>query len=308
MDNKEILYEISLKYNTLKMYENTLNEMKKNGVASEEAIKKIETEKNSTESELKELLNPKTKSVNENGYRTNPKISEDNEFLLELNKRHESRQKYRNCNSFFDEITENGVAEEEYMFEPYDTPYNHLDEVVNKPRLAEIQDKISNSKWISSSNFILRFPKDELNIDEWRVSSFFYILNNLSVKKCSCNYLDDEDEEKPKYLSGVLHVTINDFSEQINDYEYNILTQKILDLYKNPVIKGDIRAEIIDNNGNLLYTIVFMKCVFNPGYTSSGGAIGRFDYKNTDLNKIDLAFTFKDAIILAPNEKLKKEA
>ncbi len=36
MENNEMLYEISLKYNTLKMYENTLNEMKKNGVASEE--------------------------------------------------------------------------------------------------------------------------------------------------------------------------------------------------------------------------------------------------------------------------------
>lgn len=307
MDNKEILYEISLKYNTIKMYENTLNEMKKNGVASEEAIKKIEAEKNSAESELKELLDPKTKPVNENGYRTNPKISEDNEFLLELNRRHESRQKYRNSNSFFDEVTENGVAEEEYMFEPYDTPYNHLDEVVNKPRLAEIQDKISNSKWISSSNFILRFPKDELNIDEWRVSSFWYMLNHPTYKKCSCDYLDDDDEQKPAHLGGILHISVNDFSEQINDYEYNILAQKIFDLYKNPVIKGDIRAEIIDNNGNLLYTIVFMKCVFNPGYTSSGGAIGRFDYKNTDLNKIDLAFTFKDAVILAPNEKLKIE-
>ena len=302
MENKEILYEISLKYNTIKMYENTLNEMRKNGVASEEAIKKIEAEKNSAESELKELLNPKTKSVNENGYRTNPKISEDNEFLLELNKRHESRQKYRNSKSFFDEVTEEDYEDEESTFEPYDTPYNHLDEVVNKPKLAEIQDKISNSKWISSSNFILRFPKDELNIDEWRVSSFFYMLNNPTYKQCSCNYLDDEDE-KPTYLGGMLHIIVNDFSEQINDDEYNILTKKIFDLYKNPYVKGNITAEIIDNSGNLLYTIVFMKCVF---YTS-GGAISQFDYKNTDLNKIELAFTFKDAIVLAPNEKLKKE-
>jgi hypothetical protein len=306
MDNKEILYEISLKYNTIKMYENTLNEMKKNGVASEEAIKKIEAEKNSAESELKELLDPKTKPVNENGYRTNPKINEDNEFLLELNKRHESRQKYRNSKSFFDEVTEE-YEDEEPMFEAYDTPYNHLDEVVNKPRLAEIQDKISNSKWISSSNFILRFPKDEIDIDEWRVSSFFYYLSNPTTTKCSCNYLDDEDEQKPIHLSGSLSVTVNDFSEQINDYEYNVLTQKILDLYKNPVIKGDIRAEIIDNSGNLLYTIVFIKCVFNPCY-SGGGTIGKFDYKNTDLHKIDLGFTFKDIIILAPNEDLKKEA
>jgi len=305
MDNNELLYEISLKYNTLKMYENTLNEMKKNGVASEEAIKKIESEKNETENELKELLNPKTKSINENGYRTNPKNNEENEFLLELNKRHESRQKYRNSESFFDDVTENGVAEEEYMFESYDTTYNHLDEAVNKPRLAEIQDKISNSKWISSSNFILRFPKDEIDIDEWRVSSFFYILNNPS-KQCSCNYYGDGEEEEDLYLRGVLHVSVNDFSEKINDDNYNILTKIILDLYRMPVIKKDIRAEIIDNNGNLLYTIVFEKCVFTPGYTS-GGTLGKFDYKITDLHKIDLAFTFKDVIILAPNEDLKKE-
>ena len=59
-----MLYEISLKYNTLKMYENTLNEMKKNGVASEEAIKKIEAEKNNTESELKDLQkNMRTKNL-----------------------------------------------------------------------------------------------------------------------------------------------------------------------------------------------------------------------------------------------------
>jgi hypothetical protein len=36
--------------------------------------------------------------------------------------------------------------------------------------------------------------------------------------------------------------------------------------------------------------------------------MGKFDYKNTDLHKIDLGFTFKDIIILAPNEDLKKEA
>ena len=41
MDNKEMLYELSLKYNTLKMYENTLDQMRKNGVSSEESIARI---------------------------------------------------------------------------------------------------------------------------------------------------------------------------------------------------------------------------------------------------------------------------
>ena len=53
MDSKEMLYEISLKYNTLKMYENTIEQMKKNG-NNGYSINKIELEKKAVENELAE--------------------------------------------------------------------------------------------------------------------------------------------------------------------------------------------------------------------------------------------------------------
>ena len=74
-----MLYELSLKYNTLKMYENTLEQMRKNGVSSEESIERIEREKQIVEDELIELLSPKTEVV-ESGKKS-PSIGEGNKFI-----------------------------------------------------------------------------------------------------------------------------------------------------------------------------------------------------------------------------------
>ena len=113
----------------------------------------------------------------------------------------------------------------------------------------------------------------------------------------------NENEDKNNYLGGVVNIDVNDFAEQVSDYEYNILSKIITDLYLNPVVGENLYAEIIDNNGNLLYTIVFEKPYF---YNSCSGV--RFDYGNTELSKITLSFTFKNLIILAPNEDLEKDA
>ena len=92
MDNKEMLYELSLKYNTLKMYENTLDQMKKNGVSSDESIARIEQEKQAVESELIELLNPKTEVV-ESGKKS-PSICDGNEFIKAQKKKAEYKRLY----------------------------------------------------------------------------------------------------------------------------------------------------------------------------------------------------------------------
>ncbi len=304
MNKKEMLYEISLKYNTLKMYDNTLEQMKKNGINSKKAIEEIKRERDSIEKEFEILLDSKTEDVNKNGYRTNPKIEKENEFLKKANEELNRPKKY-----YYDDqdedIPEHGLDEFPYDYD-YDEDYSdEIDEELkeeNKPRLADVQDKISNSTWISSSNFIFRFPKDEINIDEWRVSSFSYCLNQIYGKMCSC---DDYDDEKPKEIKhgGNLYVSVNNFSEKINDYQYNILAKTVLSLFENNVIENNLCADIIDNSGNILYTIVFEKCRF----VGTNGVANTFDYKNTSLSQMHLTFSFKNIVILAPNEKLKKE-
>lgn len=301
MDKKEMLYEISLKYNTLKMYDNTLEQMKKNGINSKKAIEEIKRERDSIEKEFEILLDSKTEEVNKNGYRTNPKIEEENQFLKKANEELNRPKKY-----YYDDqdeyIPEHGLDEFPYDYD-YDEDYSdEMDEEENKPRLADVQDKISNSTWISSSNFIFRFPKDEINIDEWRVSSFSYCLNQ-PYKTCSCNGYDDDDESKEIKHSGNLYVSVNDFSEKIDDYQYNILTNIVLSLFDNNVIEKDLYADIIDNGGNVLYTLVFEKCRF----VGTNGVANTFDYKNTSLSQMHLSFSFKNLIVLAPNEDLKKE-
>ena len=301
MDNKEMLYEISLKYNTLKMYDNTIEQMKKNG--SDKSIEEIKKERDAVEKELQSLLSLETHSINENGYRTNPKIRK-NEFLKKANEELTKPKKYY-YEDQDEDIPEHGL--DEYPYNDFDYEYEEESDVEeNRPRLADIQDKISNSTWISSSNFIFKFPKDEINIDEWRVSSFSYTLNPIHfTSSCSCNEYDDEDETpKRTKHGGSLFVVINDFSEQIDEYQYNILTQIILSLYENPVIENDIYADIIDNNGNLLYTLVFEKCKF---VGTNGGLVSNFDYGVTSLNKMNLTFMFKNLIVLAPNEELSKD-
>lgn len=298
MDNKEILYELSLKFNTLKMYDNTIKQMIKNSIASEKNIDKVREERNDIEKEIEWLLNPKNDCGVKTGIK-NPSISE-NKFLKEANK----------SNDYDFDGAEENVYELGLDEMPYEGSYEYLPsleekaEQINegikdkKPHLADIQDKISNSKWISCSNFIFRFPKDEINIDEWRVSSFFYSLNNIT-QNCSCNIYDEERDNSK--LGGAFYVSVNDFSEQIDNANYNILPQIILDLYKNPVIEKNIHVDIIDNNGGLLYTIVFQKCKF----VGVSGSISCFDYTNTALNKTELGFIFKNIVILAPNEELE---
>ena len=286
MDNKEMLYEISLKYNTLKMYDNTIEQMKKNG--SNSSVKDIEKERDEVEKELIELLNPAVKSVNDDGYRVNPKIENDNEFLKKVHENYEKRKEKDKY--YFDE-----ESEDEYEIGLDEYPY----EESNKPRLSDVQDKMSNSTWINSSNFIVRFPKDEINIDEWRVASFSYSLDNPAYKKCSCNNYYEE-EEKDDSIGGNFFVRVNDFSEKIDDTRYNILSNIVLDLYRNPKINKNIYVDIIDNNGSLLYTIVFEKCVF----AGTNGVAGVFDYGHSELSSKELVFNFKNIVILAPNEDL----
>ena len=289
MDNKEMLYEISLKYNTLKMYDNTIEQMKKNG--SDSSVETIEKERDEVEKELIELLNPAVKSANDDGYRVNPKIENDNEFLKKVHENYEKRKEEDKY--YFDE-----ESEDEYEIGLDEYPY----EESNKPRLSDAQDKMSNSTWINSSNFIVRFPKDEINIDEWRVASFSYSLDNPAYKKCSCNNYYEE-EEKDDSIGGNFFVRVNDFSEKIDDTRYNILSNIVLDLYRNPKINKNIYVDIIDNNGELLYTIVFEKCVF----TGTNGVSGVFDYGHSELSSKELMFNFKNVVILAPNEDLIEE-
>lgn len=285
MDSKEMLYEISLKYNTLKMYDNTIEQMKKNG--SESSVEAIEKERDEVEKELIELLNPKNNCNVKTGIK-NPSIDNDNEFLKKVQENYEKRKEEDKY--YFDE-----GYEDEYEIDLDEHPH----EEVNKPRLSDVQEKMSNSTWINSSNFIVRFPKDEINIDEWRVASFSYSLNNPAYKKCSCNNYYEE-EEKDDSIGGGFFVRVNDFSEKIDDVNYNILSNIVLNLYRNPKIDNDIYVDIIDNNGELLYTMVFEKCVFT-GINGGGTA---FDYRHSGLSSMELVFNFKNIVILAPNEKL----
>lgn len=283
MDIKEKMYEISLKYNTLKMYENTIDQMVKNG-ASDKALETIKNEKESLVKEIDYLLGENNEK--------------DNEFVKEATKRSKYKSLYKTDKSFFDEVTENGV--DEYPIDEYEYEYDDTedDDAIEKPRLADVQEKISNSKWVSRANFIFKFPKDEINIDEWRVAGFNYSLT-APQNMCSCNPFDDD--KKNIQCGGYLQVTVNDFSEKINDYEYNILAKIILKLLAEPKIKNNLYVDVIDNNGELLYTLVFINCRY------AGNHNGYFDYKSNDLNNVILQFYFKNMIVLAPNEDLKME-
>lgn len=252
MTMKEKMSEIELMINTLKMYDNTIDQMEKNGI-SEDSIDKVREERENVAMEFKAIVDRNAKEV-----------KMENQFIKKaLEKEKEKKFEYE------------------------------------RPKYADIQDKISNSKWISSSNFIFRFPKDEINIDEWRVASFSYLLSGPK-SSCSCNPWDDMNEDDDK-VGGSLYVQVNDFAEKVNDYQYNILSNIFLELLKNPIIVGNICVDVIDNGGDLLYTIVFEKCRFTG---NGGGSISMFDYGSTALNKVNFSFSFKNILFLAPNEDL----
>jgi len=286
-----MLYEISLKYNTLKMYENTLEQMRKNGVAKEESILKIENERNEVEKELVELLNPLCKTINLNGYRNDPKIDVENKFIKEANKRGEHKKMYDIRNDFFENITK--PSENDSPIKYRDESKDELKKAeYKKPTFADVQEKISNSQWISCSNFIVRFPKDEIDIDSWRVSGFYYKLKQNS--KCLSNRSGCE--------RGEISVIVNDFAEKREDGTYNILSKIIEKLYKYKIIVlGDIFVDVINNSGELLYTLCFTKCIFN------GANPDAFSYESTDLRKFYLDFTYDNVHVLAPDEELKKD-
>lgn len=252
MDSKEILYEISLKYNTLKMYENTIEQMKKNG-NNGHSIDKIELEKKAVENELAELLNPDFDNDN---------VQSENKFLKEANKQLEYDDIYAGNNSFFDEIAKQ---------------VNDAKLYGKKPTYSDIQDKISNAKWISRSNFIVRFPKNEVDIEEWRVAGFYY------------NYPSDSSQK------GEIRINVNDFSEKKEDGKYRILSNIVNKLYSHKVKPvGDIYVDVIDNNGEKLYTLRFTNCTFEEVYPDA------FGYDSTALRRFELCFKYDNVIVHSP--------
>ena len=288
-----MLYEISLKYNTLKMYENTLEQMKKNGVGDEETLSKIENEKSTVEKELVELLNPNLSSE-DTGIK-NPSLVETkhcNAFVKALNdesKRGVYKELYDIRKNFFDNITKS--VEEDSPVRHRDASKDELKEAeYNKPTFADVQDKISNSQWISYSNFILEFPKKEIDIDEWRVSNFFY--RNKQNVSCSSH--------KVNTCGGELDISINDFAEKREDGTYNILAKTVhkLETASKAHVYGNILVNIINNGGDLLYTMVFENCRF-VGSDADG-----FTYDSVGLRKVILKFDYDELHVLAPNEKL----
>ena len=256
MTMKEKMSEIELMINTLKMYDNTIDQMEKNGIG-EESINKVREERENVALQFKAIVDRNAKE-----------IKMENQFIKKAMEK-----------------------EKEKKFE------------YERPKYADIQDKISNSKWISSSNFIFRFPKDEINIDEWRVASFSYLLSGPK-SSCSCNVWDEYNEDDSDNVGGNLYVQVNDFAEKVNEYQYNILSNIYLELIKNPIIVNDICVDIIDNGGDLLYTIVFKKCRF---VGNGGGSFSMFDYGSTSLNKMNFAFTFKNIEFLAPDDAFEDD-
>ena len=283
-----MLYEISLKYNTLKMYENTLEQMRKNGVGNEESFSKIEGEKNMVEKELVELLNPNL-STEVNSNAKDPSLSCDNKFLQEAKKIGEYKNLYDIRKDFFDDITK--PVEEDSPLRYKDESKGEVKEAeYNKPTLADVQDKISNSQWISYSNFIVEFPKKEIDIDEWRVSNFFY--RNKQTVPCS--------SQKATTCGGELDISINDFAEKREDGTYNILAKTVhkLETTSRAHVIGNITVSVINNGGDLLYIMIFENCRF-VGSDADG-----FTYDSVGLRKVILKFDYDEIHILAPNEKL----
>ena len=111
MTMKEKMSEIELMINTLKMYDNTIDQMEKNGIG-EESINKVREERENVALEFKAIVDRNAKEI---------KI--ENQFIKKAMEKE---------------------TEKKFEYE--------------RPKYADIQDKISNSKWISSSNFIFRFP------------------------------------------------------------------------------------------------------------------------------------------------------
>ena len=263
MDYNEKLYEISLKYNTLKMYENTLSQMRKNGNSKSSSFERINKEKEETENELLGLL----KIDNENA------DVDKNKFIEKV-----TNKEKLYCNNFFDSIDSN-----DYELE-VDDEQDEENDAIEKPKFSDIQEKISASQWIGCQNFIVKFPRRELNIDEWRVSSFNYYLNT--------------DRVNSKCISGELEIVVNDFSYADDNGNNVILSKMIEDMYRKPsdYSIGNIYVNIVDCAGNELHTISFTKCKFVSANFSD------FDYSKSDLRKVIIHFYFEDVNILSPDE------
>ena len=279
MDNKEMLYEISLKYNTLKMYDNTIEQMKKNNNTGD-SLNSIIKERDVIEKELVSLFDPKLAAPT-NSCAKDPSISEEklngNKFIQATKKRCEYKKLYDIRNNFYDNITLKSMGFDVIPTKEEIIAKREKEMEGKKPTYADIQEKISNSQWISCSNFIVRFDNDKINIASWRVSGFYY--------RCDNN----------------LSVTVNDFSEKNEDGSYNILMQ-IVSKLTNYRCAGNICADIIDNSGELLYKMVFEGCDFT--YADNDG----FTYESTALRKVILNFHYKRLHILSPNEKLNETA
>ena len=279
MDNKEMLYEISLKYNTLKMYDNTIEQMKKNNNTGD-SLNAIVKERDVIEKELVSLLDPKL-ATPINSCAKDPSISDEklngNKFIQATKKRCEYKKLYDIRNNFYDNISLKNMSFDVIPTKEEIIAKREKEMEGKKPTYADIQEKISNSQWISRSNFIVRFDNDKINIASWRVSGFYY--------RCDNN----------------LSVTVNDFSEKNEDGSYNILMQ-IVSKLTNYRCAGNICVDIIDNSGELLYKMVFEGCDFT--YADNDG----FTYESTDLRKVILNFHYKRLHILSPNEKLNETA
>ena len=279
MDNKEMLYEISLKYNTLKMYDNTIEQMKKNNNTGD-SLNTIIKERDVIEKELVSLLDPKL-ATPINSCAKDPSISEEklngNKFIQATKKRCEYKKLYDIRNNFYDNISLKNMSFDVIPTKEEIIAKREKEMEGKKPTYADIQEKISNSQWISCSNFIVRFDNDKINIASWRVSGFYY--------RCDNN----------------LSVTVNDFSEKNEDGSYNILMQ-IVSKLTNYRCAGNICVDIIDNSGELLYKMVFEGCDFT--YADNDG----FTYESTALRKVILNFHYKRLHILSPNEKLNETA
>ena len=256
MDNRELVSELSLKYNTLKMYENTIKEMEKRGFVGN-SLDKLKSEKEEIELDFLNLLDPRL---------VDDEQQSENEFIKSLHK----NNLYRVDKDFFNDFSKSHSSEEKNIND-------------KKPTFGEIQDKISSSQWISHSNFIARIPKNIFDIDEWRVSHIYFEFVKPTFLK------------NGKYpVGGTLDVFVNDFSYVKDDGSHNILLQSIINAYKlNEFEKsiGDILIDVIDNSGNELYTIKFINCKFKESYpeifdykSTDLRTVGlRFEYEDLDI-------------------------
>lgn len=274
MDKKEMLYELSLKYNTLKMYNNTIEQMRNNG-CSDKKINDVIAERDIVEKEVMELLKPDAQ-VNES-HRKCPTIA-NNKFLDELNKSCEYRELYDVRKNFFDDIKPLDGNKDQIAYRKSEISED------KKPVYADIQEKISTSQWISCSNFIVKFPKDKINIDEWRISGVHYTMRQSSKYSCG-------SRER-------LSVMVNDFAEMKNDGEYVILADIVNKLYSYGVnVIGNVDVDVINNNGVILYTLRFTNCIFEDADCDS------FSYQTTDLRRFNLNFSYDNIEVIPPVKK-----